>query len=253
MDQSSQSRTSYLCTFPRFPVHRPGESVPPPPPPPPPPPADNNRTSFCATPRTLPPLTGSRLDHLSQKKQPPPAYNPRQRILPVAQVNTTAAEDQQQPFRQPLAARHPPSKHQRSHSRTVFASATATRPLRLVEESLQHRRKRRPTVFYAQRSRSLVQSLTCITINHRRSEPSSSTTADNNNNMASNPVMPKVAPPPPLPNTALPPLPNSAGRPPYGGGANAQPRQSSKDRLLADLRRQVNYSQNSHPFILLSL
>ncbi|KAK4161975.1 hypothetical protein QBC43DRAFT_216548, partial [Cladorrhinum sp. PSN259] len=205
----SQQRTSYLCTFPRFPVHRQGESVP------------NNRTSFhtppsrYSTPRTLPPFTSSDLDHLSQKK--PPVY-PRQRILPVAQqVKPLSLNSTSPPS--------PPKRHQRSHSRTVFTSTTA-RPLRLVEESRQ--RKRRPTVFYATHSHSIVQSVTYITINQDYSPH----TAD----MASNPVMPKVAPPPPL--SSLPPLPNSAtGVPPslrsYMGGS---------DRLLADLRRQLDDS-----------
>ncbi|KAK3984126.1 hypothetical protein QBC44DRAFT_221832, partial [Cladorrhinum sp. PSN332] len=216
----SQQRTSYLCTFPRFPVHRQGESVP------------NNRTSFHApsrysTPRTLPSLAGSDLDHLSQKK---PSVYPRQRILPVAQQvkplnlnnnNNTSSPDassEQQPPRRPSVTSPPPpaKRHQRSHSRTVFTSATA-RPLRLVQESLQ-RAKRRPTVFYATHSHSLVQSLTYITIN--QDYPSQTTTAAD---MASNPVMPKVAPPPPL--SSLPPLPNSA-----------------TDRLLADLRRQLDDS-----------
>ncbi|KAK4229519.1 hypothetical protein QBC38DRAFT_359349 [Podospora fimiseda] len=226
VDQSQQ-RTSHLCTFPRFPVNRQGESSS----------TVNNRTSFHAssssssrysTPRTLPPLADFDLDHLSQKK---PSVYPS--------VITSSASPPPLPV---TAAK----THQRSHSRTVFTSATA-RPLRLVQESLHKRHKRRPTVFYATHSHSLVQSLTYITINQKTDK------------MASNPVMPKVANPPP-PLSSLPPLPNSAtipppsmrgGRPSYNNnninGVNPPPPSQStsaaqQDRLLADLRRQLDDS-----------
>jgi hypothetical protein len=52
--------------------------------------------------------------------------------------------------------------------------------------------------------------------------------------MATNPVMPKVA-------TPLPSLPGTAVRP--GGGSGGE---GSKDRLLADLRRQVIYCFSFH-------
>ncbi|KAK5658699.1 hypothetical protein OQA88_1508 [Cercophora sp. LCS_1] len=107
----------------------------------------------------------------------------------------------------------PPKKH----TRAVFTSAKP-RPLRLVQESEKlNSRKRRPPVFYAQSSHSVVQSLTCITIHQHP------------NKMASNPVMPKVAPLPSLPTGPRP-----------VGTMSTSPQ--SKEQLLADLRRQLDDS-----------
>ena len=158
-----------------------------------------------STPRTLPPSPPN-----LYRRQNSASLKPR--ILPVAvQPN-------------PLSPDSPPAVlgHRRQltppkpTSRIVFSSTAKPRPLRLVEASLHDCKKRRPPFFYAQSSHTLLQSCTHITI-HQQAQT----------NMASsqNPaMMPKVTPP-------LPSLPGTAVRP-----------EGNKDRLLADLRRQVTWS-----------
>ncbi|GAB1311093.1 hypothetical protein MFIFM68171_01303 [Madurella fahalii] len=136
------------------------------------------------------------------------------RILPIAPANYSPNNS----LATPQSSRRPTSPPKTTRSRTVF-TATKARPLRLVQESLN--RKRRPPVFYAQRSRSAIQSLTYITIHQQDSSSAPSPTTVK---MATNPIMPKVAP--------LPSIPSTSSRPGDGG----------KDRLLADLRRQLDDS-----------
>ncbi|KAK4190485.1 hypothetical protein QBC35DRAFT_377805, partial [Podospora australis] len=213
VDQRSQQRSTYLCAFPRFPVNRSGESVPqqhqrkPSYPPPP---------SRYSTPRTLPPFPPGSDFHYNLSQTPKQQKPPPRILLPVSHRHNNQANNN--PLSPPaekssVATVTSPPKNNR-HSRTVFTSATV-RPLRLVQQE----RKRRPTVFYAQHSHSVVQSLTYITIN----QDISSLSPDNDyiNKMASNPVMPKVAPPPP----SLPSAPSS-----------------QQEKLLADLRRQLDDS-----------
>lgn len=204
-----QQRATYLCTFPRFPVNPPREGIQDP----------FSPLSNFSTPRTLPQLPG----HDLHSQRAPAVY--RSRILPVAQTNYSLNSS-------PAASqhsRHPSSPPKTTRSRTVFTSAKA-RPLRLVQESLN--RKRRPPVFYAQRSHGVVQSLTYITVHQ---QVSSSTSTPTTANMATNPIMPKVAP--------LPSIPSTSSRTGDGG----------KDRLLADLRRQVNNVPTFLLFLLLLL
>ena len=175
-------RTTYLCAFPRFPNSRSRESVH----------HLSPLPSAYSTPRTLPLF-------------PYPGPDLRQRILPIKPLNLP---------RRANKSNTTPTSPEKKHPRAVFSSATKPRPLRLVQESLN--RKRRPPVFFAQSGHSVVQSVTCITI-HQKSPPPSS--------MASNPAMPKVAPMPSLPS---------------GPRLDSMSPPQNKDQLLADLRRQVN-------------
>lgn len=114
----------------------------------------------------------------------------------------------------------------RPHPRTVFTSRKP-QPLRLVQESL-NSRKRKPPVFFAKHTRTLVQSVTYITVyQDSSSSPTSSSyspTATTFFKMAStNPTMPKVS--------NLPPVP---------AGARSGYLSPTKEEMLADLRRQVN-------------
>ncbi|KAK4148533.1 hypothetical protein C8A00DRAFT_19649, partial [Chaetomidium leptoderma] len=202
----SQQRASYFCAFPRLPVKQSGE---------------RNIQGSPSTPRTLPPYPAAGL----HRRQNSASYRPR--ILPVAPANVLSSVDsptlghRRQPPTPPKPARSSPPP------RTVFSSAAKARPLRLVQETLVNNRKRRPPVFYAQTLHSLVQSCTHITIHHHHHHHQDEPTESSIKNMASpnnnsNPIMPKVAPP-------LPSVPGTAVR---GEG--------NKDRLLADLRRQLD-------------
>ncbi|KAK4201798.1 hypothetical protein QBC40DRAFT_170746, partial [Triangularia verruculosa] len=155
VDQPSQQRSTYLCSFPRFPIHRPsGESLP----------SSSQPSRYSLTPRTLPPFNDL---HLGPKKPALPS-----RPFPV---RPHQPEDKKSPTDTSFRL------HQSSKPRTVFTSAKA-RPLRLVQQS----RRRKPPVFYAQHSHSFLQSLTCLTINQDTSFLSFDKMASNNN-----PVMPK--------------------------------------------------------------
>lgn len=120
----------------------------------------------------------------------------------------------------------PPLVVSRPHPRTVFSSSKP-QPLRLVQESL-NSRKRKPPVFYAQHTRTLVQSVTYITI-HQDSSSSSPTSSSYSPSATTfkmantNPTMPKVS--------NLPPVP---------AGARSGFLSPTKEEMLADLRRQVN-------------
>ena len=129
----------------------------------------------------------------------------------------------------------------RPHPRTVFSSSKP-QPLRLVQESL-HSRKRKPPVFFAQHTRTLVQSVTYITIHQDSSYSSSAPTSPTSSSYSptalttttfdkmanTNPTMPKVS--------NLPPVP---------AGARSGYLSPTKEEMLADLRRQVN---NLHPCV----
>lgn len=202
----NHQRASYFCAFPRLPIKRPGEST-----------QDSFSSSpGCSTPRNLPPYTSG----LHRRQD---SASSRPRILPVVHVNLSLDSPALSHRRQPTPPK-PVSTHSSANTnntrppRTVFTSAAQARPLRLVQESLLHNRKRRAPVFYAQASHSFVQSRTYITIRQSQDSPSAAEMASNN----TNPAMPKVAPP-------LPSLPGGEGK--------------NKDRLLADLRRQVFSSQ----------
>ncbi|KAK4181678.1 hypothetical protein QBC36DRAFT_174585, partial [Triangularia setosa] len=256
VDQSQQ-RSTYLCSFPRFPVHRSGESVqasyhhhhqqqqqqqhrrqdslsPP--------------SRYSLTPRTLPPFPGSNdylHPYLGPKKpalpsRPLPARAPHHHHPLEHDNNNNYFQDDRSPTdtsfrRRPQSVSPPPLSHRPSQKpRTVFTSASKARPLRLVQQS----RRRRPTVFYAQHSHSFLQSLTCITINQDTSFLSSYQ-EQTNDKMASNPVMPKVAPP----------FPSAPSNTQYGAGGQQQHQFSSsssnnntQEKLLADLRRQLDDS-----------
>jgi len=203
-------RTTYLCNFPRFPIIRPRESNHAP--------QKQQRQQqppAYSPPRTLPPYPYSG----------PQSSPPKRRILPVRphlglDVNFVQFDP---PPRYREIVSPPPAtvgltKSPSKKKPSVFTSAKP-RPLRLVQESLN--RKRRPPVFIAQSSHSVVQSLTYITVY--------SSDSSNKSKMASNPVMPKVTPP-------LPSLPGGPmSRPPAALGSSPQ----NKEQLLADLRRQV--------------
>lgn len=232
-----QQRASYFCTFPRFPVRPSGGTVQGSPPSPP----------RFSSPRAAPaPLPGS--DRHPSQRPAERLYRPR--ILPVVPVNLYSPDSspptqKQHPRRQASSSSSsssaaasasyspvssPPKASTRGPSnRTVFFSSAKVRPLRLVQES--RNRKRRPPVFYAHRSHALVQSLTYITIHqhqhqhqHRDALPPSPPPPTAAAEMATNPVMPKV-------DTTLPSIPSAPN--------SARPGDGDRDRILADLRRQV--------------
>ncbi|KAL1843015.1 hypothetical protein VTJ49DRAFT_3329 [Mycothermus thermophilus] len=120
----------------------------------------------------------------------------------------------------------PPSK-----PRTVFTSAKA-RPLRLVQESLVNARKRRPPVFFANNAHSVLQDVSFITIYQTYTSPSASPL---DKMAAPNPLMPKVDTP------SIPSLPGTSVRPPAAGPVVSSAA-ADKDKLLADLRRQLDDS-----------
>ena len=219
----NQQRASYFCSFPRFPVKPSQQSTQDPYPPP-------LRYSHRRT-STVP----NSNYHLSPEKQ----ASLRPRVLPVLHVNVLSLNS---PAPQQVSHRRTsssPSKPTRNPStRTVFTSAAKARPLRLVQESLNNTRKRKPPVFYAQSSHTFLRSLTYISIQHQndnqKDSPPTTTTAATANMASSNPaVMPKVAPLPSIPTNPRP-----------GGGEGG-----NKDRLLADLRRQVRYFRSYFTFI----
>jgi hypothetical protein len=195
-------RTTYLCTFPRFPTNRPRESVHNTP-------KTLSSSPYHSTPRTLPPLPDQLPFHRRQNSESS-AFRPR--ILPV-NVKPLNLSKHKTPA-PPPKKKEPASSSPEKKPRRVF-STSKPHPLRLVQESLN--RKRRPPVFFAQSSHSVVQSVQVITIHQKPDK------------MASNPVMPKVAPLP----TTLP-----GGPRPVGSMSPPQ----NKDQLLADLRRQLDDS-----------
>ncbi|KAK3900308.1 hypothetical protein C8A05DRAFT_36072, partial [Staphylotrichum tortipilum] len=212
-------RSSYFCAFPRFPVRPSVDS----------PLAEllphyssdvpaplrlhRRQSSVSSRPRILPVAVSTALDTLDS----PTLGHRRQYTPPKATTSSTSVS--------PPTSRSPPS-------RTVFSSASKARPLRLVKDN--NPKKRRPPVFYAQNSHSLVQSRTFITIRQHDADNNNNTHSRNTSsssflsedaNMSSpppNPVsMPKTGGPSTMPGTVVRP---------EGGG--------NKDRLLADLRRQ---------------
>lgn len=224
-----QSLNPRLCTFPSFPIGRSRESL-----------QSVTANPSYSTPRTLPPLPKGpegEFDLYRRRRnsllfRPLPVNVSGRNNSVVVEQTTTTPSPKSQYFPPPLATTTK-SKHKR-----VFSSSKP-QPLRLVQETLKDKRKRQPPVFYAQHSRSVLQSLTHITIQQQEKISS-----DNEIMASSNPTMPKVSPP-----VTLPPLPSSGPRPPttapsFGaGGMNP-----SKDELIADLRRQVNFSFPSFPF-----
>ncbi|KAM7209318.1 54fc86e1-e77c-48da-81be-2d7d2ab3e00e [Naviculisporaceae sp. PSN 640] len=244
-----QSLNPRLCTFPSFPIGRSRESL-----------QQSLSQATYSTPRTLPPLPrGPDLDLSSGNRQRRNSFKPP-RLLPVnvsSQSSRTTANLQLSPssfFPAPLfSTRSPPSRAvtttTANRHKRVFSSSKP-QPLRLVQETQKDKRKKQPPVFYAQHSHSVLQSLTYITIQQKTCVDDYN--PDNNNNyfkMASNPVMPKVAPPAPSsssnPTVTLPPLPSSTGG---NNNVAAGPRATapsfgavhSKEELIADLRRQLS-------------
>ncbi|KAK4242378.1 hypothetical protein C8A03DRAFT_11431, partial [Achaetomium macrosporum] len=230
----TQQRASYFCSFPRLPVKRSaGNGIQ----------ASSPSRPRASTSRNLPPY---RPPDPHRRQNSAPSLRPR--ILPVIHANAIsvvapALSHRRQPTPPKSTTSTTDTSATRSRpSRTVFTSAAKARPLRLVEETLTRNRKRRAPVFYAQSSHSVVQSLTYITIHHHHRHPrpcqelshSPSAAAPAPANMATtNPIMPKVAPPlPSLPGTAV----RQSGTTGSGGG------EVDKDRLLADLRRQLDDS-----------
>ncbi|KAK4218685.1 hypothetical protein QBC37DRAFT_274361 [Rhypophila decipiens] len=237
-----QSLNPRLCTFPSFPIGRSRESL-----------QQTLHPTTYSTPRTLPPLPrGPDLEPYNNKRRS--TFRPP-RLLPVNLSSQSSRAHTLSPSCLPpplFSSRNSPptaravSTTKLQHKR-VFSSSKP-QPLRLVQETLKDKRKKQPPVFYAQHSHSIVQSLTYITIQQKASP--CPVVDDYNiyfNKMASsNPVMPKVGPPP-NPVT-LPPLPNSniAGassnssgpRPTAPSFGVAAP--PSKEELIADLRRQLS-------------
>lgn len=172
----------------------------------------NSQSESANNRRNLLQLNLVSLDNHSSHKQcvrPPPYYLP----LPVSPRQFTKLS------LPPLVV---PS---RPYPRTVFSSSKP-QPLRLVQESL-NSRKRKPPVFFAQHTRTQVQSVTYITIHQdSSSSPTSSSyspTATTFKMANTNPTMPKVS--------NLPPVP---------AGARSGFLSPTKEEMLADLRRQVN-------------
>ncbi|KAK3496685.1 uncharacterized protein B0T23DRAFT_62115 [Neurospora hispaniola] len=132
------------------------------------------------------------VDYLHQRRPPPTLYH-KQSVRPPPYPPLPVSPRQSTKLSLP-----PPLVPSRPHPRTVFTSSKP-QPLRLVQESL-NSRKRKPPVFYAQHTRTLVQSVTYITI-HQDSSSSFSPTAPSYSPTATtttfkmsnaNPTMPKL-------------------------------------------------------------
>lgn len=163
------------------------------------------------------------VDYLHQRQPPLTLYH-KQSVRPPPYPPLPVSSRQSTKLLPPA-----PLVPSRPHPRTVFSSSKP-QPLRLVQESL-NSRKRKPPVFYAQHTRTLVQSVTYITIHQDSSSsvsptsPSYSPTATTTTFKMSNanPTMPKVS--------NLPPVP---------AGARSGYLSPTKEEMLADLRHQVN-------------
>jgi len=250
-DRSSakSQRASFFCAFPRLPVKRPDDNTPARSYSPAPYSSGNSyyryshrRTStFPASGSDVPrkpvplvfrlPVQVSSSSSSTSSAAQPVSFPSR----PRANTAPPGAEQQQERTlrpTQPLLSSSPPQEpgrqspprgHKRTGSRTVFTSASKARPLRLVQDALN--RKRRPPVFFAQSNRSLLQSVTYITI-HQQLEHLTQELQDTLDKMANpNPILPKVVPLSSLPSNPRPPVP--------------MPAQVDKEKIIADLRRQV--------------
>ncbi|KAK3498196.1 hypothetical protein B0T13DRAFT_253758 [Neurospora crassa] len=164
------------------------------------------------------------VDYLHQRRPPPTLYH-EQSVRPPPYPPLPVSLRQSTKLLPPA-----PLVPSRPHPRTVFTSSKP-QPLRLVQESL-NSRKRKPPVFYAQHTRTLVQSVTYITIHQDSSSSSSSSsptslsyspTATTFKMSNANPTMPKVS--------NLPPVP---------AGARSGYLSPTKEEMLADLRHQLD-------------
>ncbi|KAG7111790.1 hypothetical protein HYQ44_009985 [Verticillium longisporum] len=205
--------------------------------------------------RTLPDYTGPELSEktfelqvVSGSAPPPPAQQQQQQQTASAprsvprSVPTTGSYLVQPPPYYPATGKPTKGFH-------PSPSVPQPKPLRLVR--LSHKRK--PPVLYESSTKTFIQSLTTLTFSQpktpRSPPPSYHDDADRGNvqvhhptlrkrpapNMASvNPTIPKVS-------TSSPPLPPS-GLFQAGAGGGSRPAASSKEDLLADLRRQLDDS-----------
>ena len=189
---------SIFCCFPSFPVSRSRESL-------------QSLAPEYSSPRDLPAYTGPELDPEKDAHFDSGLAVPR--YLPVNlpadySVNFLTLDP---------PAFEPPPYYPGLSKENSLAHTPKPKPLRLVRNS----HKRKPPVFYAHNSKTVLQTTTYITIEPTSASSTAISTAPAVTTMSAAPTMPKPAP-------TLP----SGPRP---GGASP-----TKDEILADLRRQVS-------------